>query len=488
LDVAKQRHLNQYKFCAQNMFSLLRRATEDYRNPDLSGTLECLAVALRYEEKASSRVKKALKKYNKKKDLGASEVTMSELNPARYLGSVSEKFYESREAYIEKNPDQILSKKEVSMAGRDLIDTLPKSEFRTLMDLKYLRSMIDPGEAVGIIAGQSIGEPSTQMTLNTFHLAGHATKNVTLGIPRLREIVMTASASIGTPSMTLTLRPEISDSEAELFAKRCNKLVLAELIDDVSVTETVTTKLKTYMIRLNLFPADEYVEEYSVTKKQVHSVLKNKFLKALDFAIAKALDPKRAKGKALVGKDDAMPEVGESSGPSEELQAPRESQNNDRDDDDDSDDDDEGDATSAKRRGQKLESASYEKPDDGEEEIARLVDREASSDDEDEGLGDMNGAAAASQDEPRKSMKENVDSDTVCHFEFDSAGEWCEIKMEYPAEAPKVLMLGIVEKVCRDSVIRQLPGIASVAKVPASDLSKEEQAAGKVYTDSLFNC
>ena len=464
------------------MSSLLRRATEDYWNSDLSSTLEHLAVALRYEEKASSRVKKALKRFNKKKDLDASEVTMSELNPARYLGSVSEKFYENREAYIEKNPDQILNKKGVSMAGRDLIDTLPKSEFRTLMDLKYLRSMIDPGEAVGIVAGQSIGEPSTQMTLNTFHLAGHATKNVTLGIPRLREIVMTASANIGTPSMTLTLRPEVSDSEAELFAKRCNRLVLAELIDDVSVTETVTTKSKTYMIRLNLFPTDEYAEEYSVSKRQVYSVLKNKFLKALDFAIAKALDPKRAKSKALVGKDDAIPEVGESSGPSEEAHVPRENQGGERDEDEDSDDDDEGDATSAKRRGQKLESTSYEKPDDGEEAIARLVDQEASSDDEDEGVSDMNGATsvAASQEEPRTSIKESVDSDTVRHFEFDSDGEWCEIKMEYPAEAPKVLVLGIVEKVCRDTVIRQLPGIASVTKVPASDLSKEEQVAGKV--------
>lgn len=52
-----------------------------------------------------------------------------------------------------------------------------------MLDLKYLRSLVEPGEAVGVVAGQSIGEPSTQMTLNTFHLAGHSAKNVTLGIP-----------------------------------------------------------------------------------------------------------------------------------------------------------------------------------------------------------------------------------------------------------------------------------------------------------------
>ena len=46
--------------------------------------------------------------------------------------------------------------------------------------------MIEAGEAVGCTAAQSIGEPSTQMTLNTFHLAGHGGVNLTLGIPRLR--------------------------------------------------------------------------------------------------------------------------------------------------------------------------------------------------------------------------------------------------------------------------------------------------------------
>lgn len=52
------------------------------------------------------------------------------------------------------------------------------------MQLKWQRSLCDPGEAVGLLAAQSIGEPSTQMTLNTFHFAGRGEMNVTLGIPR----------------------------------------------------------------------------------------------------------------------------------------------------------------------------------------------------------------------------------------------------------------------------------------------------------------
>jgi DNA-directed RNA polymerase I subunit RPA1 len=67
--------------------------------------------------------------------------------------------------------------------------------------LKYMKSVAHPGENVGTIAGQSVGEPSTQMTLNTFHLAGHGAENMTLGIPRLKEILMTTPTDIKTPNM-----------------------------------------------------------------------------------------------------------------------------------------------------------------------------------------------------------------------------------------------------------------------------------------------
>ena len=66
-------------------------------------------------------------------------------------------------------------------------------EFRLLNYVRFARAVADPGERVGVLAGQSIGEPSTQMTLNTFHFAGVGAANVTLGIPRLREILMTAA-------------------------------------------------------------------------------------------------------------------------------------------------------------------------------------------------------------------------------------------------------------------------------------------------------
>lgn len=78
-----------------------------------------------------------------------------------------------------------------------------------------LRALADPGENVGLLAAQSIGEPSTQMTLNTFHFAGRGEMNVTLGIPRLREILMTGSENIATP-MTEVFRQSQTAADNEM--------------------------------------------------------------------------------------------------------------------------------------------------------------------------------------------------------------------------------------------------------------------------------
>lgn len=76
----------------------------------------------------------------------------------------------------------------------------------------YRRSLINPGEMVGTLGAASIGEPCTQMTLNTFHTAGVAEKTVTLGVPRLKELIDT-TRPIRTPSLTVHLHPLYSQSE-----------------------------------------------------------------------------------------------------------------------------------------------------------------------------------------------------------------------------------------------------------------------------------
>ncbi|MEM2916601.1 MAG: DNA-directed RNA polymerase subunit A'' [Candidatus Woesearchaeota archaeon] len=71
---------------------------------------------------------------------------------------------------------------------------------------EYLAARIDPGEAVGLIGAESIGEQGTQMTLDTFHFAGVAELNVTMGLPRIIEI-LDGRKTLATPMMEIFLKP-----------------------------------------------------------------------------------------------------------------------------------------------------------------------------------------------------------------------------------------------------------------------------------------
>ena len=89
-------------------------------------------------------------------------------------------------------------------------DSLTKLAFDNIIGsvkTRFQAAIVNPGEMVGVLAAQSIGEPATQMTLNTFHYTGVSAKNVTLGVPRLKEI-LNVSKDIKTPSMTIYQTPE----------------------------------------------------------------------------------------------------------------------------------------------------------------------------------------------------------------------------------------------------------------------------------------
>ena len=93
-----------------------------------------------------------------------------------------------------------------SLAEKDLTD----EQFDRILEMvfsEYKKSRIEPCEAVGVVAAQSIGEPGTQMTMRTFHYAGVAEINVTLGLPRLIEI-MDARREPSTPTMAIHLLDE----------------------------------------------------------------------------------------------------------------------------------------------------------------------------------------------------------------------------------------------------------------------------------------
>lgn len=101
------------------------------------------------------------------------------------------------------------------------------------IEARFARAAVNPGEMVGVLAAQSIGEPATQMTLNTFHFAGVSSKNVTLGVPRLKEILNVAK-NIKTPSMMVYQVPE------NIFVKETAKRLRSAVEHTTlrSVTET----------------------------------------------------------------------------------------------------------------------------------------------------------------------------------------------------------------------------------------------------------
>jgi DNA-directed RNA polymerase II subunit RPB1 len=104
------------------------------------------------------------------------------------------------------------------------------------ISLKYKQAIVHPGEMVGVVAGQSIGEPTTQLTLNTFHLAGVASKsNVTRGVPRIEEILR-LTKNPKNPSLTVFLKQidETDKDKAEIYA---NMLEHTKLIDVVKAVQ-----------------------------------------------------------------------------------------------------------------------------------------------------------------------------------------------------------------------------------------------------------
>jgi DNA-directed RNA polymerase II subunit RPB1 len=129
------------------------------------------------------------------------------------------------------------------MAPHKLIvkERFTRNAFDALCELivvSHMKAWVQPGEQVGIVAAQSIGEPSTQMTLNTFHLAGVASKsNVTRGVPRLRELLKVTKNPKAT-SLTIYLKPEYRQSKDKA----------REVVQDLELTllRAITDKIAIY--------------------------------------------------------------------------------------------------------------------------------------------------------------------------------------------------------------------------------------------------
>lgn len=136
--------------------------------------------------------------------------------------------------HLEASNNYILLYVRVVLSSKNVIEKhkLTNEVFNELLDtLNYYfrKALVAPGEMMGTIAAQSLGEPTTQLTLNSFHFSGISAKNITLGVPRFKELINVLK-NVKTPSMTLYV-DDIEDVErVSIELENC---ILGDLIKEV---------------------------------------------------------------------------------------------------------------------------------------------------------------------------------------------------------------------------------------------------------------
>lgn len=466
LDVTKQQYLSDFSFILQNVTSEAAQLRYDPKVGERLGA----------NRESLTKYMKSAVKHAKAHDPSGKDPLIGNFNPATNAFATSESFYEAMSSYLKDNTDGLVRDKSDKAKQSLSRVTLNRKNAEMLFAMKYLRSLVEPGEAVGIVAGQSVGEPSTQMTLNTFHLAGHSAKNVTLGIPRLREILMTAARKPSTPSMTLYPNQELSDDEAEVFAKSISALPLSDILDSVAVEERVGRgklygQAKTYTIKLKFFPSEEYSKTYAIGVSDVLDAVEKKLLRHVVSLIKREIKKRSAQATM------ATPEIGVKAGVVE-VAAPEAAAERQADDDDDDDEGDD-DATNVKQRANRQEAVSYGPNDDDDDAIQQAMERDATDNVEDEGFG----GSPPPEEELAGRNEEDVDSaasrwamaraervqeayDEVTDFQCDERkGEWCSASLEFDSAIPKVLMLNLVQDAIARTLIREIGGIGSCSLV-----------------------
>lgn len=132
----------------------------------------------------------------------------------------------------------------------------------------YRYALVEPCEAVGVVSAQSIGEPGTQMTMRTFHYAGVAEINVTLGLPRLIEIV-DARKLPSTPMMTIALEPDYATDrdKARVLAWEIEATHIDNLAD-------ITTDLANMQLIIDL--NEKTLQQRSLTADEIADKIREK--------------------------------------------------------------------------------------------------------------------------------------------------------------------------------------------------------------------
>lgn len=131
-----------------------------------------------------------------------------------------------------------LNQKIIADVKGGMSSKVTKAQLKQILDIavsEYESSKIDAGESVGIVAAESIGEPGTQMTLNTFHYAGVAEMNVTTGLPRVIEI-LDGRKEISTPMMEIFLqKPYSTGKDIRKIALLVKETKIVDIISELNI-------------------------------------------------------------------------------------------------------------------------------------------------------------------------------------------------------------------------------------------------------------
>jgi len=192
-----------------------------------------------------------------------------------------------------------ISKEELTVQGVDKAVELTQEN--------YKRALVEPGEAVGIVAAQSIGEPGTQMTLRTFHYAGVREQNVTLGLPRLIEIV-DARRMPSTPIMAIYLDKEHRASKNK--ATEVAREIIQTTMQDVAKAMYVAPELEEVVLQ----PDKTMMEDRGVTFDELQEALKlpNSTLRVKEDKIylkPKKIDPRKLLVKVTTHNVKGIPGI-----------------------------------------------------------------------------------------------------------------------------------------------------------------------------------
>lgn len=364
---------------------------------------------------------------------------------------------------------------------------LDKMDFQALMHTKFYRAQTAPGEAVGVIAAQSVGEPSTQMTLNTFHMAGRGEANVTLGIPRLREILMTAAATIKTPVMTLPLREGTGDEDAKRLAVRLKRIRLAEALRALRVEENVVAKTpaaefnrgRVYTVRLEFHPPEAYPPELGVTFQEIEQCFMTSFIPRLNAAVK--TEARRAAGGGKINPITSAKVSADDEGGavlmSEEAAPTRRRRSEKDDDDENKEENEEYEEGKLRFAGGREEQATYGAEDDEDKAIAKAARKEAQrrvgdqEDEEEQGDGGEEGGPpgeAGSNPASKSKKRSGKMVDVGGEGRADREHYALEVLVNLPLDAPKILMREVAERVAAGTIMRGVDGISKCYVLDAS--------------------